>query len=157
MNKKRSGYTLIELLIVVAIIAVLVGVGFNYYQDSLEDAKINTVKMNLNAVRDAIARYFKDRMVYPASLDQLHGPYLQNTVEELVLRPLQTIDPSAKIELLGTTTVGIVNIYPYGFTDADNDHYGDPGVSQLDWIDSSLGTCTQFRKIRVKYGGTYLE
>jgi prepilin-type N-terminal cleavage/methylation domain-containing protein len=142
MIKERSGFTLIEMLIVVAIIAVLAGVGFNYYGDSIEDARRNTVKMNLRSVKEAIARYFKDHMVYPTSLEQLHGPYLQQTVEQLVLTPLQAVDSNAKIEIKTPKPAADVNIYHVPEADTE-------------WIDNlTLGR--QFNDIRVYYQGTYL-
>jgi prepilin-type N-terminal cleavage/methylation domain-containing protein len=110
MNKKRSGFTLIEIMIVVAVIAVLTGVGFNYYQDSLVEARVNTVKLNLDAVSEAISRYFKDHMTYPTSINELKGPYLQQSVQELLLTPLQPLDSNVRIEIK-VSNVANENVY----------------------------------------------
>ena len=141
MNKHRSGYTLIEMLIVVAIIAVLAGVGYNYYGDSIEEARINTVRLNMRTVKEAIGRYFKDRMVYPTSLDELRGPYLQQSVQELVLNPIQESDGTARIELQVSTIPG------------DNVYH--TSESNLTW-ESNLSSGQQFKAIRVRFQGNYL-
>ncbi len=78
-----------EILIVIVIIAVLAGVGLNYYVDYIEDARIATARTNLKIVRDAISRYFKDHMAYPTTLESLQGPYLQQPIPELLITPLQ--------------------------------------------------------------------
>lgn len=143
MNRPRSGFTLIEMLIVVAIIAVLVGVGSAYYQDTVEEARLNTAKLNLKTVKEAMARFFKDRMVYPNSLDDL-GPYLQQSVTVLVLTPIQPIDPNAEIQLQVPTAVG-ANVFHVDEADTE-------------WIAANLNPGKQFRNIRVKYNtNNYLE
>jgi general secretion pathway protein G len=88
MSRRTSGFTLMEILIVVAIIAVLAGVGLSYYGDYIEDARIATARTNLRIVRDAISRYFKDQMAYPTTLETLQGPYLQQPPTSLLLDPL---------------------------------------------------------------------
>ncbi len=141
MNKHGSGYTLIEMLIVVTILAVLAGVGYNYYFDLIDEARVNTVKGNMRTVKDAIARFFKDRMVYPTSLDELRGPYLQQSVAELILNPLLPQDGTAQIEIQ----------VPAG---ADVNVFQVPEAN-LTWT-SDLASGKQFKNIRVKFGGNYL-
>lgn len=141
MNKHGSGYTLIEMLIVVTILAVLAGVGYNYYFDLIDEARVNTVKGNMRTVKDAIARFFKDRMVYPTSLDELRGPYLQQSVAELILNPLLPQDGTAQIEIQ----------VPAG---ADINVFQVPEAG-LTWT-SDLASGKQFKNIRVKFGGNYL-
>jgi general secretion pathway protein G len=142
MIKNRSGFTLIEMLIVVVIIAVLAGVGFNYYADSVEEARINTARVNMRTVKEAIGRYFKDRLSYPTSLDELRGPYLQQSVQELILNPILPLDGSAKIE---------VQVPPNVVDSA----YHTPEASMA-WVDASLSAGRQIKNVRVIFNGTYL-
>lgn len=142
MTKHRSGFTLIEMLIVVAIIAVLAGVGFNYYADSIEEARLNTARVNMRTVKEAIGRYFKDRLSYPTSLEELRGPYLQQSVQELILNPILPIDGNAKIEVQVPPNV------------ADS-AYHTPEAS-MSWVDSSLSAGKQIKSVRVKFNGIYL-
>ncbi len=87
MNRPEGGFSLVEMLIVVAIIAVLAGVGSSYYQQYTEDAKESMIKYNLQAVREAISRYYKDRLEYPTSFDTLRGTFLHQSVKSLLLDP----------------------------------------------------------------------
>lgn len=53
----RSGFSLIELLIVVAIIAALIGVAVPYFQNNLAEAQITKAKQDLDTIRNAINLY----------------------------------------------------------------------------------------------------
>lgn len=88
MNRPGGGFSLIEMLIVVAIIAVLAGVGSSYYQEYTQDARINLLKYNLKVVREAVSRYFKDNLVYPSNFESLQGAYLHQSVNLLLVNPL---------------------------------------------------------------------
>lgn len=66
-----SGFSLIELMVVMAVIAVLVTIALPRYQGSLDNAKLVTLKSNLRAMRDSIDRYHGDKGRYPASLQDL--------------------------------------------------------------------------------------
>ncbi len=54
-RKNKKGFTLAELLIVVAIIAVLVAIAIPIFVGSLDDAKEATKNANIRAVRSAAA------------------------------------------------------------------------------------------------------
>lgn len=56
-NKKHSGFTLIEVLIVVVILAVLAATVIPQFTDSTDDAKASSVKFNLHTLRSQIQLY----------------------------------------------------------------------------------------------------
>jgi general secretion pathway protein G len=65
------GFTLIELMVVMAIIVVLAGIGLNVYTNSQTRAREAVLKEDLFRMRDAIDQYYADKNEYPASLDEL--------------------------------------------------------------------------------------
>lgn len=65
----RAGFTLLELMIVIAIIGILSGIATIKYADLLRKAEEGGLQGNLGAVRSAISIYYADTDgVYPQSL-----------------------------------------------------------------------------------------
>jgi len=71
MVKRSSGFTLIELIIVMAIIATLLTIAVPRYYASLDRSKEAVLKENLYQMRDSIGKYYADKGKYPATLDAL--------------------------------------------------------------------------------------
>lgn len=67
----ERGFTLIELMIVVAIILILASIAVGRYQVSYEKAKEATLKQDLFVMRKAIQDYTADKEAAPNSLDDL--------------------------------------------------------------------------------------
>jgi general secretion pathway protein G len=65
------GFTLIELMIVVAIIVILIGIAAGMYQRSVQRAKEATLKSDLKVMRQAIDNYTLDKEAAPQSLEDL--------------------------------------------------------------------------------------
>jgi type II secretion system protein G len=65
------GFTLIELIVVLAIVALLVSIAAPRYFHSVERARENSLRTSLNVMRDAIDQYLADRGRYPDSLADL--------------------------------------------------------------------------------------
>jgi general secretion pathway protein G len=70
-RNKLLGFTLVELLVVLSIIALLLTLALPRYFSSLERAKEATLKHDLNTVRDGLDKYFADNGKYPSSIDDL--------------------------------------------------------------------------------------
>jgi len=71
MVKRLPGFTLIELIIVMAIIATLLTIAVPRYYASLDRSKEAVLKENLYQMRDSIGKYYADKGKYPATLDAL--------------------------------------------------------------------------------------
>jgi general secretion pathway protein G len=86
---RRRGFTLIELMIVLALIATLLTIALPRYFGSLERSKEAALKQTLATTRDAIDKFFADNGKYPESLPEL--------VDKRYLRtlPLDPITESA--------------------------------------------------------------
>ena len=67
----RAGFTLLELMVVVAIILVLLGLAAGKYQQSILRARESALKQDLLVMRQAIEQYTLDKQMAPQSLDEL--------------------------------------------------------------------------------------
>ena len=66
-----EGFTLIELIIVMAIIAILASIAVPSYLSSMKAAKEAVLKEDLHVMRSAIDSYTMDKQKAPQSLDDL--------------------------------------------------------------------------------------
>lgn len=71
MRRRAGAFTLIELIVVLAIIATLLTLAVPRYFSSLDRSKEAVLKENLYQVRDAIGKYYADKGKYPESLEAL--------------------------------------------------------------------------------------
>jgi general secretion pathway protein G len=93
---RMSGFTLMEMMIVMVLIVILAGIGLTSYGNSVQRAKEATLKEDLFRMRDAIDQYYADKNKYPANLDAL--------VTEKYLRAIP-VDPfTGSAESWQTTT-----------------------------------------------------
>jgi type IV pilus assembly protein PilA len=67
MKRIQKGFTLIELMIVVAIIGILAAVAIPQYQDYTVKAKLSKVQGTLDPVKTALALFFQENGAFPAA------------------------------------------------------------------------------------------
>jgi general secretion pathway protein G len=70
-GNRRRGYTLMELMIVMAIISILVSIAVPLYQKSLLRTKESLLKNNLFTLRTVIDEYTFDKQKAPQTLQDL--------------------------------------------------------------------------------------
>ena len=68
---QASGFTLMEMMIVMVLIVILAGIGLTMYGNSVTRAKEATLKEDLFRMRDAIDQYYADKNKYPSNLEAL--------------------------------------------------------------------------------------
>jgi len=68
---RQFGFTLVELLVVISIIAVLLTLAVPRYFSSVEKSKETVLKENLALVRDSLQKYYSDKGKYPERLEDL--------------------------------------------------------------------------------------
>jgi type II secretion system protein G len=91
--KDKSGFTLLELLVVVGILAALVALALPYYQDYVNQSKLTAAEADLQTFKKALAMYdqLEPAMFKEADLRTLIGKYLQdyraNSTQEMPMDP----------------------------------------------------------------------
>ena len=73
INRSPAGFTLIELIVVMAIVALLVSIAVPRYFGSLQKSRETVLLQTLAATRDALDKFYGDTGKYPESLDMLVG------------------------------------------------------------------------------------
>lgn len=68
MSKIQKGFTLIELMIVVAIIAILAAIALPAYQDYMVRAKLSEVVVAGDACKNSVVEYFEGQGHVPPNL-----------------------------------------------------------------------------------------
>jgi general secretion pathway protein G len=81
----RRGFTLIELIVVMAIVALLASIAAPRYFQSIERSKENALRTSLNVMRDAIDQFSADKGRYPDSLEELAS---QRYLRQIPVDPL---------------------------------------------------------------------
>ena len=70
-KRRRAGFTLVELLVVLAIVATLLLLSLPRYTQSVVVARERVLAENLRTTRDAIDKFYADLHRYPETLDEL--------------------------------------------------------------------------------------
>jgi general secretion pathway protein G len=70
-GKRRFGFTMIELMIVMAVISILVAIAVPMYQKSVVRAKESVLRQNLFSLRTVIDEYTYDKAKAPQALQDL--------------------------------------------------------------------------------------
>jgi general secretion pathway protein G len=68
---RQRGFTLIELMVVVAILGILVSMAIPAYKNMVLRAKETVLRQNLYIIRDCIDQYYADKGKYPDGLGTL--------------------------------------------------------------------------------------
>lgn len=68
---RRRGFTLIELIVVMAIVALLASIAAPRYFNSLQKSRETALRSSLATMRDAIDQFAADKGRYPDSLEEL--------------------------------------------------------------------------------------
>jgi prepilin-type N-terminal cleavage/methylation domain-containing protein len=80
LNKNKKGFTLLELLVVVGILAALVALALPFYQDYVNQSKLTAAQADLNTFAKALATYdqLEPTMFNGTTFVPLIGTYLQD-------------------------------------------------------------------------------
>jgi len=70
-SRRARAFTLIELIVVMAIVALLVSIAVPRYFDSIERSRETVLRQNLATLRDALDQFQSDQGRHAESLDEL--------------------------------------------------------------------------------------
>ncbi|NLZ28418.1 MAG: type II secretion system protein [Firmicutes bacterium] len=86
---EEKGFTLVELLVVLGIIAILATVAMLSFGGRIDEARQSVEKVNITVVQGAVDLYYHDQKKYPEKLEDLYdanqngGPYIRTPLEDL--------------------------------------------------------------------------
>lgn len=88
---RLKGFTLIELVVVMAIIALLLTFALPRYFDGLDRAREAALRQDLKTMRDAIEQFHADRGIYPNTLgDLVSNRYLRSIPADPITESAET-------------------------------------------------------------------
>ena len=76
INLKRKGFTLIELMVVISILAILVAIGVTSYSTIRKNSRDSIRKADLHSIQNALEQYQGKNDSYPTLLSTLDTTYL---------------------------------------------------------------------------------
>lgn len=79
-GRRETGFTLVELIVVIAIIGILSAAAVANYKRSIVKAKEATLQQDLYTMRTLINQYFADKGKYPTDLQALVGDHYLATL-----------------------------------------------------------------------------
>ncbi len=118
LRKSRSqwrnpGFTLIELMIVMTIIAILIGIAAIRYDKVVQHSKEAVLKTDLRTMRDAIDNYTLDKQAAPQSIDDLQqAGYLRSVPVDPMTSAKDWVPQFDSVVLSpDQTTTGMVDVH----------------------------------------------
>ena len=109
IDSGRRGFTLVELMVVMAIIALLLTLALPRYFDGLQRAKEASLRQDLSILRDQLDKFYGDKGVHPMSLDDLlNARYLRSLPTDPITERADTWVPAISSD---PQNPGIIDIH----------------------------------------------
>ncbi len=130
IRKQDAGFTLMELMIVMAIISVLATLAVPSFIGAIKSAREAVLKEDLHVMRAAIDSYTMDKQKAPQSLDDLiQDGYLRSIPDDPMTKSKDTwvTDTSDALYSLDQTEPGIADVH------SGSDEIGSDGQPYSAW------------------------
>ena len=98
-SMSSKGFTLIEILITVVILAVLMSVGIIFYQQAIVQSRDDKRKQDLNQIAQALELYYQVNKTYPGTAGQWRNSSQSNWIPDLIPTFIESLpeDPQDQI------------------------------------------------------------
>jgi general secretion pathway protein G len=129
-TQHANGFTLVELMVVMLIIAILAGIAIPAYVASIRAAREAVLREDLHVMRDAIDSYTNDKDKAPQALDDLvSGGYLKAIPNDPMTHSDSTWVPTMDDSMrnLDQTDPGMTDVH------SGSDQVGSDGQAYSAW------------------------
>ena len=113
-HQRCAGFTIIELMIVIAIIAILASIAAGRYQRSVWRAKEAVLRNDLFTLRSSIDQYTLDKQKAPQALEDLvSAGYIKSVPKDPITNSTDTwlTDQEDSLMAIDQTAPGIVDVH----------------------------------------------
>jgi general secretion pathway protein G len=112
-GKAASGFSLLELMVVITIVMILATIAAGRYDKSVQRAREATLRQDLFVMRNAIQQFTLDKEAAPTSLDDLvEGKYLSSVPTDPMTRAKDWHTESEQVLLdPQQTSAGITDVH----------------------------------------------
>ena len=125
-----SGFTLVELMVVMLIISILLAVAVPSYISAIKSAREAALRQDLHTMRDAIEQYTEDKQAAPQSLDDVvQAGYLRSLPIDPVTHSSSTWVPvtSDAVSSIDQAQAGLSDVH------SGSDQIGSDGTAYSEW------------------------
>lgn len=130
MRRGQGGFTLVELMVVMMIIAILLAVAVPSYISAIRSAREAALREDLHTMRDAIEQYTEDKEAAPQSMDDVvQAGYLKALPIDPMTHSSDTWVPemSDTLSSIDQSQPGIDDVH------SGSDQQGSNGVPYSQW------------------------
>ena len=109
MKRVQQGFTLIELMIVVAIVGILAAIAIPAYQDYITRSKVTELATAASACKTSISEYYQSQAAFPTAAKSGCG-----AVTSKYITSLTVTDLTGQITVVAATGAGALDVAAAG-------------------------------------------